>query len=119
MEQVKNQYPAGKNTRKCMYFGLGSLLALALFIFAPMLWEALNFGRVGAFINLFVMLTAIALGVTSIVFGIRALKNGERSYMIWLGLVPAFIAVALPLTLLVAEVAEMIRSAITGEPMRY
>lgn len=111
---------------KCMQYGLGSFAAFIIFVFAMPLRSAftsltgISLGdRIGPFVNLAIMAIAVVLGITALVFGFKALKHGERTWKLWLGMVPAFVSVALPLVLIVAEVAEIIRSAITDEPMRY
>jgi len=53
--------------------------------------SSLSNQTIGLLVGLAIMAAALALSTTALIFGIRAYKSGERSWVMWLGFVPAIV----------------------------
>lgn len=91
-----------------MGLGLGTLLlagpTLGIFaaVIRPMI-DQVSGEQVGAVIGFGLAAVALALPVIALVAGIRALKKGERSWVVWVGFVPAILVSAFWVFMIVGE----------------
>jgi hypothetical protein len=69
----------------------GSSIALCIFNSAirPMIDEAFNNKNAGGTVGFVVGILALALSISALVTGFCAFKKDERSWVLWLGFVPA------------------------------
>lgn len=61
----------------------------------------------------------LTLLTISLIINIRSFRKGERSWVMWVGLLLSTVIAGMMLLMIVAEVFELVRSRVTGEPMRY
>jgi len=90
-----------------MYLGLGSVIVIPfLGIFAsairPIIDKASS-ENTGASIGFGVGVVCLILSVAALVTGIIAYKKGERSFAVWLGLVPAILVAAFWILMIIGE----------------
>jgi len=83
---------------------LGSQMLLGIFtaVIRPMIDKASN-ENIGAIVGFGVMIIALALSVSALVAGIRAFKKGERSWVLWVGFVPAILSGAFWVFMIIGE----------------
>ena len=83
-------------------FGSQILLGVFTAVIRPMIDKASN-ENVGATIGFGVMIFALALSVSALVAGVRAFKKGERSWVLWVGFVPAILSGAFWIFMIIGE----------------
>lgn len=83
---------------------LGGQMLLGIFtaVIRPMIDKASN-ENVGATIGFGVMIFALALSVSALVAGVRAFRKGERSWVLWVGFVPAILTGAFWAFMIIGE----------------
>ena len=99
--------PRTKTAWWAMGLGLGTILGgpmLGIFaaVVRPMIDKASS-ENVGATIGFGVMIFALALSVSALVAGVRAFKKGERSWVLWVGFVPAILVGAFWVFMIIGE----------------
>ena len=87
--------PKTKTTWRAMYLGLSVLLIppfLGIFaaVIRPMIDKASS-ENIGVAIGFGAGVFALALSISALVDGILAFKRGERSWVLWVGFVPAIL----------------------------
>ncbi len=115
--------PINKSTWIGMWLGLASILAFPLLginakFLRPILGDVVGEGT-GSIVTAVFAFLCIMLIVIGFIANLRSYRRGERSWVMWLGFVPSILVGTLFAIMLGAEIFEAIRSAITGEPMRY
>ena len=68
----------------------GPLLGIFAVVLRPILDKASS-ENIGAVIGFGSMIVALILPVSALVTGVRAFKKGERSWVLWVGFVPAIL----------------------------
>ena len=100
--------PRTKTAWWAMGLGLGTLLlagpTLGIFaaVIRPMI-DRVSGENVGAAAGFGLGVVALALPVFALVAGIRAFKKGERSWVLWVGFVPAILVGAFWVLMIVGE----------------
>jgi uncharacterized membrane protein YhaH (DUF805 family) len=87
--------PKTKTAWWAMSLGLGSILIFPFFgiftaVIRPIIDKASS-ETVGAVVGFGSMIVALIILVSALVIGVRALKKGERSWVLWVGFVPAIL----------------------------
>jgi hypothetical protein len=101
--------PRTKTAWRAMYLGLATLLIppfLGIFtaVIRPIIDKAsVNSENTGAAMGFGSGVLALALSVSALVTGIRAYKKGERSWVLWLGFVPAILSGAFWVFMIIGE----------------
>ena len=101
--------PKTKTAWWAMGLGLGAFLAGPLFgIFTAVIRptidpESVNSENAGVAIGFNGMMIAFVLAVFALIAGVRAFKKGERSWVLWLGLVPAVLVIAFCVFMIIGE----------------
>ena len=78
------------------------LLSIFTAVIHPMIDRA-GTGGFGAAVGFYLMIALAILSVSAIVMGICALIKGERSWLLWLGFIPAFLNSALWIFIVIGE----------------
>jgi len=99
--------PRTKTAWRAMGLGLSSILIFPFFgIFTaairPMIDKASN-EIIGAVVGYGFMIIALILLVFAFVTGVRAFKKGERSWVLWVGFVPAILVGAFWVFMIIGE----------------
>jgi hypothetical protein len=99
--------PRTKTAWWAMGLGLATILVYPLLgIFAavvrPMIDKASN-ENVGAVAGFGSMIVALILSVSALVTGVLAFKKGERSWVLWVGFVPAILVGAFWVFMIIGE----------------
>lgn len=99
--------PKTKIAWRAMYLGLSVLLIppfLGIFaaVIRPIIDQASN-ENIGASIGFGAGVFTLILSVLALVTGIRAFKKGERSWVLWVGFVPAILSGAFWLLMVIGE----------------
>lgn len=115
--------PINKSTWTGMWLGIASIFIFPILginakFIRPLADNYLGEGR-GAIAALIIAISCIALAIVAFVLNIKSYRKGERSWVMWIGLAPSVLIGILFAVIIGAELFEGIRSAITGEPMRY
>jgi len=99
--------PRTKTAWWAMGLGLGTilvypLLGISVAVIRPMIDKASskNIGAVAGFSSMIVLLI---LSVSALVTGVLAFKKGERSWVLWVGFVPAILVGALWIFMIIGE----------------
>lgn len=100
--------PKTKITWWAMYLGLttmlgGPVLGIFASVIRPMIDEAGNNENIGRVVGFIVMIGALVLLISALVTSIRAFKLGERSWVLWIGFIPAMLASAFWLFMIIGE----------------
>ena len=99
--------PKSKIAWRAMGLGLSTLLVPPLLGFSaavlrPII-DAAAGEKIGSAISFGVAAFALALPIAALIIGRRALKQGERSWAVWLGLAPAILIGAFWIFMLIGE----------------
>ena len=99
--------PRTKTAWWAMGLGLSSILIfpfLGIFtaVIRPIIDKASS-ENVGAVVGYGSMIVALILLVSALVTGVRAFKKGERSWVLWVGFVPAILVGALWVFMIIGE----------------
>ena len=99
--------PKTKTAWWAIRLGLGTLLCFPLLgIFAsvirPMIDKASS-ENAGAAVGFSLMIVLLIFSVSALVTGIRAFKKGERSWVLWIGFVPAILTGAFWIFMIIGE----------------
>lgn len=99
--------PKTKTTWWAMGLGLGTILGspiLGIFtaVIRPMI-DKVSSENVGAAVGFCLMVVLLVLSVAAIIAGVRAFKKGERSWVLWVGFVPAVLNGALWTLMIIGE----------------
>lgn len=99
--------PKTKTAWQAMYLGLATFLSVPFIgIFAavirPIIDKASN-ENIGAAVGFCTGLVVLALSVFALVYGIRAFRKGERSWVMWIGFIPAILGGAFWVFMIVGE----------------
>jgi hypothetical protein len=99
--------PRVKTAWWAMGLGLSSILIFPFFgiytaIIRPIIDKASS-EVVGAVVGFGSMIVALILVVSALVMGVRAFKKGERSWVLWVGFVPAILVGAFWVFMVVGE----------------
>ncbi|TSC95104.1 MAG: hypothetical protein CEN87_116 [Parcubacteria group bacterium Licking1014_1] len=103
------EHPKTKKAWWAMGLGLGTLLAMPILgIFAsvirPMIDSiSVNSENTGASIGFGVGVVALIFSISAIVAGVSAFKKGERSWVLWIGFVPAMLVGAFWVFMIIGE----------------
>ena len=99
--------PRTKTAWWAMGLGLATILVYPLLgiftaVIRPMIDKASseNIGAVAGFSSMIVLLI---LSVSALVTGVRAFKKGERSWVLWLGFIPAILVGAFWVFMIIGE----------------
>lgn len=106
-----------------MWLGLASLLTFPILgasaaVLRPYLDETFG-STIGTVATVIVALLCIAFIIYALVVNIRTFRRGERSWVMWLGLIPVSIIGLLLFYLVGAEILEYIWYLITGNWLGY
>ena len=80
----------------------GPLLGIFTTVVRPMIDKASS-ENVGAAIGFSLMIVSLILSVSALVAGILAFKKGERSWVLWVGFVPAILTGAFWVFMIIGE----------------
>jgi hypothetical protein len=99
--------PRTKTAWWAMYLGLATLLVppfLGIFtaVIRPIIDKASS-GNVGAAMGFGSGVVALILSVSAIIIGVLAFKKGERSWVLWVGFVPAILVGAFWVFMIIGE----------------
>lgn len=99
--------PKTKTAWRAMYLGLATLLIppfLGIFaaVIRPIIDKASG-ENTGAAMGFGSGVLALALSVSALVAGIRAFKKGERSWVLWVGFIPAILVGAFWVFMIIGE----------------
>ncbi len=99
--------PKTKTARRVIALGLGTVLgSLILGIFTavvrPMI-DRTSGENVGTVVGFSLMIVLLMLALVAIITGVRAFKKGERSWVLWLGFIPAILNGAMWLLMVMGE----------------
>lgn len=100
--------PRTKTAWWAMGFGLATfflgpmLMGIFTAVIRPMIDRASN-ESVGAVAGFGSMIVALILLVSALVTGVRAFKKGERSWVLWVGFVPAILSGAFWVFMIIGE----------------
>ena len=99
--------PKTKTAWRAMYLGLATLLIppfLGIFaaVIRPIIDKASS-ENTGAAMGFGSGVLALVLSVSALVAGIRAFKKGERSWVLWVGFVPAILVGAFWVFMIIGE----------------
>lgn len=103
------EMPKTKTAWWAMGLGLGTLLVMPILgIFAsvirPMIDPiSVNSENTGARIGFGVGVVALIFSISAIVAGVSAFKKGERSWVLWVGFVPAILVGAFWIFMIIGE----------------
>jgi hypothetical protein len=101
--------PKTKTAWQAMHFGLATLLVppfLGLFaaVIRPIIDKAIgNSEYAGATMGLGLAFLALVFSIYALVLGIRAFRQGERSWVLWTGFIPAMLINAFWIVMITAE----------------
>ena len=99
--------PHYKSTWKALYFGLSTIFVFPfLGIFASIINPIISrvIGQTfGIGVGFSVAILSLTLSILALVFGIKALKKGERSWVLWIGFVPAVLVACFWIFMIVGE----------------
>jgi hypothetical protein len=104
-----NEKPKTKMAWRAMYFGLATLLIpqfLGIFaaVIRPMIDRAsVNNENVGRTIGFGFGILALILSISALITGICAFRKGERSWVLWVGFVPAILIGAFWVFMIIGE----------------
>lgn len=103
----KDFIPKTKLGKRAMYFGLAALfippfLGIFAAVIRPMIDKATS-ENTGRIIGFGVGAAVIAFCITALVIGIRAYRQGERSLGFWIGFIPAILAAAFFVFMVIGE----------------
>ena len=89
-----------------MGLGLATILVYPLLsiltVVRPMIDKAIG-ENIGAAVGFGSMIVLLILSVSALVVGVCALKKGERSWVLWVGFVPAILVGALCVFMIIGE----------------
>lgn len=99
--------PKTKTAWRAMYLGLATLLIppfLGIFaaVIRPIIDKASS-ENAGAAMGFVAGAFALILSASALVTGVRAFKKGERSWVLWVGFVPAILAGAFWVFMIIGE----------------
>jgi len=80
----------------------GPIMGINAAVIQPMIDKA-GGEYLGTVVSFGMMIATLGVLVAALVTGIRALKMGERSWILWIGFVPAALSVAFWLLMIVGE----------------
>ncbi|HAI74592.1 MAG TPA: hypothetical protein DCS28_00365 [Candidatus Moranbacteria bacterium] len=104
-----NEKPKTKIAWRAMYLGVATLLIpqfLGIFaaVIRPMIDKAsVNNENIGRTLGFSFGIFAFVLSVSALVTGILAFRKGERSWVMWLGFIPAILIGAFWIFMIVGE----------------
>ena len=99
--------PKTKTAWRAMGLGLSSILIFPFFsvftvVIRPIIDKASS-EIVGAVVGFGSMIVALILLVSALVTGVRAFKKGERSWVLWVGFIPAILVGAFLIFMFIGE----------------